>query len=110
MKLPNAARAEIAPDKLWGYLLELGHRRGGTKARFLHACGYQAQNWEQLESDLRTQHLNAEVGLVKDTPYGRRFEIIAPLVTPSGRSILFRSIWQIDTGTDHPRLITMYPE
>lgn len=26
-----------------------------------------------------------------------------------GGSVLFRSIWQIDIGTDFPRLITLYP-
>jgi hypothetical protein len=110
MKMPSAEKAEIAPEKLWGYLLDLDHRRGGTKARFLYACGYRGENWERLQSDLREQHLNQEVSLTHQTSYGQRFEIVAPLATPSGRSVVFRSVWQIDTGTDHPRLITMYPE
>ncbi len=45
----------------------------------------------------------------RESSYSGRFEISAPLATPSGRRILFRSIWQIDTGTDFPRLITLYP-
>jgi hypothetical protein len=62
-----------------------------------------------LEAALRTQHLTADITLAKYNAYGRRFEIRAPLVTPSSRRIVFRSIWQIDKGTDVPRLITMYP-
>jgi hypothetical protein len=47
--------------------------------------------------------------VTKDNLYGQRFEISAPLATPSGRRILFHSVWQIDKGTDLPRLITLYP-
>ena len=36
-------------------------------------------------------------------------EIEGPINTPSGRSVRFRSVWQVDTGTDVPRFITMYP-
>ena len=43
------------------------------------------------------------------TAYGMRYEIVAPLRGPTGKSMNFRSIWQIDTGTQVPRLITMYP-
>lgn len=110
MKLPHADKAEIAPAKLKDYLLNPAHRRGGTKARLLHSFGYRAEVWQQLEADLRTQHLIAEVSTWRDTDYGRTFEIVAPLVTPHGRSLLIRSVWQIDTGTDHPRLITIVPE
>lgn len=110
MKIPNADQAEIAPSKLADYLLNPVHRRGGSKAKLLLACGYSGGDWQRLESDIREQHLKAEVSNVRNTDYGRRFEIIAPLVTPSGRSVPFRSVWQIDVGTDRPRLITMYPE
>jgi hypothetical protein len=41
--------------------------------------------------------------------YGVVYEIEAPIMTPSGKVVRFRTIWQIDTGTDVPRFITMYP-
>jgi hypothetical protein len=28
---------------------------------------------------------------------------------PGGKNVRFCSIWQVDTGTDVPRFITMYP-
>jgi hypothetical protein len=110
MKLPNADNAEIAPSKLTEYLLNPMHRRGGGKANLLISSGYQSDNWQQLEADLRRQHLTADVTDTRTTEYGQRFEIVASLNTPSGRALLLRSVWQIDTGTDHPRLITIYPE
>ena len=110
MKIPNAANAEIAPAKLLAYLLNPSHRRGGTKAKLLLSFGYRADDWQRLEADLRREHLTADVVEWRDTEYGRRYEIIAPVIAPNGRSLRIRSIWQVDTGTDYPRLITMYPE
>src|SRR4051812_44515632 len=109
MQLPNFHRAIVAPEKLRDYLLNPQHRRGAGKARLLMTFGYRAENWQQLESDLRAQHLNLDVATVSDNEYGRRFEIIGPIRTPTGRSVIFVSIWQIDIGTNDPRLITMYP-
>jgi hypothetical protein len=109
MRIPNSDKAIIAAEKLRDYLLNPAHRRGSAKARLLIACGYRAEAWHVLETDLRTQHLTMDSAVTKDNLYGRRFEITAPLATPSGRRILLRSVWQIDKGADLPRLITLYP-
>jgi hypothetical protein len=109
MRIPNADRAVIAPEKLRGYLLNPLHRRGGAKARLLMSLGYRAEDCGRLEQDLRTQHLTREVTAVTHTEYGVRFEIIATIVTPSGAHCDFCSVWQIDEGADVPRLITLYP-
>jgi hypothetical protein len=45
----------------------------------------------------------------KETAYGVRYEVIATLQTPSGRELLVRTVWQIDRGTDFPRLTTLVP-
>ena len=44
-----------------------------------------------------------------ENAYGVVYEIEGPIRTPSGRIVRFCSIWQIDTGTQVPRFITMYP-
>ena len=110
MKVPNAAQAVIAQDKLCDYLLNLAHRRGGSKARLLTSIGYRPDEWQRLEADLRRQHLTHDVDQVVDTDYGPRYEIVAPLNGPGGLTVTFRSVWQIDIGTDAPRLITLFPE
>ena len=110
MLIPNADKAIIASEKLRDYLLNPAHRRGSAKAKLLLSCGYKAESWQVLEADLRRQHLTVDFLAAKDNAYGRSFEIRAPLNTPSGRRVNFQSIWQIDAGTDRPRLITMYPE
>jgi hypothetical protein len=110
MRLPNAENAIIAEDKLAGYVLDVGHRRGGGKAKLLRSLGYEARHWRRLADDLRQQHLTAEVIEERNAVWGKRYDIVAPLTGPSGDAVLFRSIWQVDLGSDRPRLITMYPE
>jgi len=110
MKLPNRERAVIAPDKLTEYLLNVEHERGGTKARLLAQFGYNHDNWRQLDADIRRYHLDAETDAERRTLYGMRYEIRAPLQTPNSRTLMIRTIWKIDEGTDVPRLITLVPD
>jgi len=110
MKLPHPDRAVIAPDKLVQYLLNTEHRRGGHKARVLLDFGYHVDSWQQLQSDIRRFHLYAEVEVIRQTPYGTRYEIHTPLQTPNGRTLTVRTVWQVDEGTDFPRFITLFPD
>ena len=109
MTIPNAHRATVALEKLTEYLLNPLHKRGAAKARLLHSLGYRADASHVLESDVRTQHLTQEPTRTSQNPYGVTYEIEAPITTPSGRVVRFCSIWQVDTGTEVPRFITMYP-
>lgn len=81
-----------------------------SKARVLTHFGYSAAHWQQLQSDIRRVHLKADVEVMRQTPYGMRYEIRAPLQTPGGRALMIRTIWQVDAGTDFPRLITLFPD
>lgn len=109
MPLPNADRAIIASEKLTRYLLTASHKRGGTKSRLLLGLGYRLDNPEALEADLRAQHLSLDSTRTTQNTYGVTFEIDGPITTPVGKTVRFCSIWQIDTGSDVPRFITMYP-
>jgi len=107
--IPNADRAIIAVEKLTAYLLNPSHKRGSAKARLLISLGYRTNAPEILESDLRVQHLSLNATRTSQNPYGIAYEIEGPMTTPSGRPVRFCSIWQIDTGSEVPRFITMYP-
>lgn len=109
MTVPNADRAIIAAEKLTAYLLNMSHKRGAAKARLLLGVGYRSDAPHLLESDLRAQHLSLEVTRTHENPYGVVYEIEGPIKTPSGRSVRFCSVWQVDSGTEVPRFITMYP-
>lgn len=110
MNIPNSDRAVIEPAKLTEYLLNIEHKHGGAKAKLLLQCGYSLDNWQQLEIDIRKFHLAVDVNLIKETPYGIRYEIRANILTPSNRLLLVKTVWQIDRGTDFPRLITLVPD
>ena len=109
MKLPNRESALIEPEKLTEYLLNIDHYRGGTKAKLLLRFGYSPANWQQLEADLRRYHLESDVNLIRETPYGTRYEIRATLQTPTNELLSVKTVWQIDKGQDFPRLITLVP-
>jgi hypothetical protein len=110
VKLPNRENARIESAKLTDYLLNINHRRGGSKARLLLASGYTVENWQQLEADIRQYHLNFDVEVIRETAYGVRYEISTALQTPIGRALLVRTVWQIDSGQNFPRFITLVPE
>lgn len=71
--------------------------------------GYEVGNWQRLGADIREQ-LDEETDVVRVTDYGMRYEIPMTLPTPIGTPLTVRTIWQIDDGTDFPRLITLYPD
>jgi len=110
MKMPNADQAIITEAKLRDYLLNPDHRRGGSKARLLHIFGYDRADWSRLGADIRTHHLDRKVDRATENDFGRRYEIVGPIITPCGRPLIIRTVWQIDRGTTVPRLITMRPE
>lgn len=108
MKLPDADRAVIDPAKLRGYLLSETHLVGRFKARFFAQLGYSAEGWEQLASDLRTQHLAADAVALEPTHYGQKYRIRAILKGPSRQAIVV-SVWVVRTGESVPRFVTAYP-
>jgi hypothetical protein len=87
----------------------VSHKRGGPKARLLLNVGYRSDDPQSLESDLRIQHLSLDVTCTHQNLYGVVYEIEGPITTPNGKSVRFCSVWQVDTDTDVPRFITMYP-
>lgn len=107
--IPNAERAIIAADKLTAHLLNTAHKRGGAKARLLLALGYRTEAADVLEADIRAQHLPLNPTRISRNEYGMAYEIDGLISTPSGKSVRFCSIWQIDTGSEVPRFITMFP-
>jgi hypothetical protein len=108
VQIPNAAQAVIAPEKLRDYLLNPDHRRNRGKARFFVALGYSVVNWRVLAADLRSQHLTRDAAIGRRTFDGQTYVITARLQGPSGSATIL-SVWQIDDGTEVPRLITAYP-
>lgn len=109
MRLPNADRAVIEPAKLHAYLLSRTHPLGRLKAAFFFGLGYLPEDWQRLETDLRSQHLSRDATPRESTRYGQKYEIRAPLVGPSGHPAEVVSVWVVLANEDFPRFVTAYP-
>ena len=109
MLLPNAEDALIDSEKLRDYLLSHEHPHGRFKARFFNALGFRADQWQELESALRTQHLTQDAEAVPVAAEGQKFRIRATLSGPKGESAMVVSIWFIRAGEATPRFVTAYP-
>jgi hypothetical protein len=93
MRIPNADHAVIDPVKITHYLLDVVHPRGGSKARLLESLGYSAGDWRQLHADLHRMHLIEGYVATRQTTWGIRYEIVAPITGPPSDTVLFRSVW-----------------
>ena len=109
MLLPNASLAEISPLKLHGYLLSPNHPVGRFKARFFAALGYSAARWQELEADLRIQHLSQDAVRAESMADGDIYTIRAILKGPNDQTAMVRSVWFVPASGGVPRFVTAYP-
>lgn len=106
--LPNFEKAIIAPEKLRRYALNPDSEIGSHKARvFESTLGFTLANVKDLEAQLLRNMPWAPAAERRATIYGRQFTADIPVVGPRGSGIV-RTGWQIDTGTDVPRLVSIY--
>lgn len=106
--LPNYEYAIIECVKLRDYILSPTHPIGKFKANFFSQAGYTPESWERLERDIREQHLSKDPKEGKPSPFGKKYEITAPLKGPKS-VITVTSVWIILNGEEVPRLITLIP-
>jgi hypothetical protein len=106
VKLPEASH--IAPEKLTRYLLVPQAR--GDKSAYLALADYTLDNFTTLLTDLRAQILNQDAAALETTSYGQLYEIRAPLVGPSGRTLRVRTIWMTEYLSGATKFITLIPD
>jgi hypothetical protein len=109
MKLPNRAKAYIAPLKLKDYLLSETHAIGKSKAKFLRNFGFNETNVNLLEQSLIAIARFKEVKEAISSAHGIKYVIEGPLQTPTGSVVQVRTVWIIEVGQADPRFVTAYP-
>jgi hypothetical protein len=109
MRLPNADRVIISPEKLRDYILSSEHPRGVHKARVFGAAGYDGDRWWVLSSDLKLLAASGEARELIGTRHGRKFEVRGSLQGPV-RSVDVVTVWIVLRREQFPRFVTMYPE
>lgn len=106
MKLPS--NTLIAHEKLKRYFLVL--RKRNDKSQWMSQAGYNLENWNTLEKDLRLQLLPLDATPTESTKYGQMYEIIGNLTGPNRKTLRVCTIWMTETATGITKLITMYPD
>lgn len=101
MKLPPDSI--ITPEKLTSYLLVFSEQN--DKSKYLEQGGFNLDNWQMLESELRNLLENEAVFQKEDT-FGEYYVIIGQLF-PSG--IRVKTIWLKESGSEIVRFITLIP-
>jgi Domain of unknown function (DUF6883) len=107
--LLNANRAVIPREKLEDYLLNLDHEIGRHKARvFGAALGIHREDWEYLRERIIEGIVAAPVSNVRDTDWGRCYEVALPVEGLNGRTRVVLTVWFIASAGDPPRFVTGY--
>jgi hypothetical protein len=109
MKLPECASAIIPERKIVDYLLSFSHPDGRGKAVFFSRFGFDVAHWQILAQSLQQHATTHDVAAVDHTPFGTRYVIEGPLLSPDGRNPSIRVVWFIATGETIPVLVTAYP-
>ena len=65
--------------------------------------------WQELEADLRIQHLTQDAQPGESLPEGQVFRIRAILKGPNGQSAVVLSVWFVAAVGGAPRFVTAYP-
>jgi hypothetical protein len=107
-RIPNATAASTTREKLQRYLLNSNHRRGKHKAKVINSVlGYHYENWHLLSDKIYYAVQNSPVVNITKTQYGIKYETHITIKGEKGRSLLLRTIWQFDNGSQIPRLVTI---
>ena len=100
---------EVPEDKIVQYLLNLDHPKGGPKARYFLAFGFNASQPLQLaEALLAQREAHGLTTRLTEVAGRKRLVCEGPVVAPDGRRPHVRTVWQLYEGVAW-RLITAVP-
>lgn len=107
--LPKYDLANIPDAKISGYALNMEHPIGKHKAiAFQSVLGYNIENQEELIRQIRYGLSRYRASERATTKYGRPFEVKMLILGANGRYAPVITGWQIDNGSDIPKLTTIY--
>ena len=109
MRLPSFEKAIISAEKLRDYVLSPAHPVGRFKAAFFERLGYDRDDWERLDRDLREQIVVCEAEEIETTTFGTKYRTVGDLRGPSGRAARIVAIWIVRVGESVPQLVTLFP-
>ena len=78
------------------------------KAKILRdVLGFHYQNWDKLSDRIYNAVQTSPVTRMAKTAYGSKYEIPVDIKGEKDRSLVLRTVWQVDNDSQIPRLITI---
>ena len=115
--LSNEDKAQIDPAKFEKYSMDPNNPQNKGKWEAFQKLGYDVENEEgraeatqDVMTQLREELPNYPAVLEKVTGYGPRFRVDIPIRGPNGSEGTLATIWQYDSGSTSPRMITNWLE
>ncbi|MGH7963625.1 MAG: DUF6883 domain-containing protein [Candidatus Binatia bacterium] len=106
-RLPNGDSAIIPMEKLVDYCLNPEHARGKDKARvFAAVLGLTREKASELADLVRQAAVHGEVTKEDRTVFGRYYRV--DWAVPSTAGVVLRTMWEIASGEEIPRLISVF--
>jgi hypothetical protein len=109
MSIPDADIAIATREKVHGYLLNLDHSDGGSKAVWFHSLGYDRENWQLLADDLLEIARTCDRYDTERSPYGVKYKASGAVGRPGYRPGHVLTVWLVEPD-ESPRLVTAYPD
>ena len=107
-RIPNSLLAVTDHNKIQWYLLNSKHPRGKEKAKvFISVLGYHYENWGTFSDQIFDKLQTSEISKYEVTQYGTRYKVPMRIDGLKGKNMVINTVWQVDNGTDVPRLITI---
>lgn len=107
-RVPDAAKATVAPEKVRDYLLAADHPDNAGKAAFFGLFGFTPGQWTELQLALAAHPANNVVVGSVPAGDGVRYRVRCGLRSPDGRNPCITTVWAVEGGQP-PRLITAFP-
>jgi hypothetical protein len=110
MKITELYKIEIPENKLEKYLLNISHPDGYSKALFFKKHGYEINNSDLLEVELKKFANIFEVSKTIETQFGTKFIIDGFIKSFINQIIEIRTIWFVEkSDSKNAKLVTVYP-
>lgn len=105
--MPNASRAATPEDKFVNYLLNPDHKEGQHKAHVIESVlGFDRTNWSEFSDKIFREVQKSPVSTITTTKHGTKYKVPVIVYGKKGRFLRLNTVWQIDNGSNVPRLVT----
>lgn len=109
MSIPDANSAFVPDEKLSGYLLDVQHPVGGSKAKWFLSLGYDPAVPSVLESDLLNLVRTSDDFVEKKSSFGTKYVVRGKITSPDGAVANVETVWIVEPSDPRPRLVTAIP-